>query len=394
MALLGDVNGDGFADLAVGAPDADPLGRENAGEVYIVFGRADGFPASLDPGTLDGTEGLVVQGPNPGAFAGFAVAGAGDVNGDGFDDLLIGAYGTLDGGPAGAGGAWVVFGGDDLPARLDLAALTADRGIALPGVVAGSDTGRSVAAAGDVNGDGFDDVLVGARYTDLAAGGEGVAYLVFGRDDDPGVIDLATLDVDHAGCTLRGTGPDVYAGFALAGPGDIDGDGFADVVVGAPAPPGGADPGTVYVVYGGEEPAAPPAPAPAPTPAPLLMADAFTYGDAPSGDTDGVTPASWPTDPWSDVAGAAMGTQGETEAALAGASAPGLAAAPPDAPGDGPPGPVAAAAPPAGEQADALRVFGETLLHVLNLALPFADPVGAWDRLFGGADDRGESFWG
>jgi len=379
VALVGDLNGDGLADLAVGAPDADPRGRENAGEVYVIFGHTGGFAASLDLGTLDGSNGLVVEGPNPGAFAGFAVSPAGDVNGDGFDDLLIGAYGTLSGGPAGAGGAWIVFGGPNLPGRLDLAALAPEDGIALPGVLAASGTGRAVAAAGDVNGDGFDDVLVGARYADLADGGEGLVYLVFGRDDGPGTVDLATLDADGAGCILRGTAADVYAGFALAGARDIDGDGFADVAVGAPSPPESADPGTVYVVYGTGEPITP-FPAPAPTPGPLLVAEAFTATRSPfdavkAPNEHGKTPA------------------GESAFAPAGGkeAANGVPAA--GAAGDPPPGP--AEDPLFGRLLSiAAHALIDAQLEILSLAHPGLDPVGAWERLAGGANDRGESYWG
>ncbi len=251
VALLGDIDGDGFADVAVGAPDADPLGRTNAGEVLVVLGGEDGFPASLAPADLDGVRGFRVAGPRAGAFAGFHVAAAGDVDGDGFDDLLVGSYGTLD--DAGRGGAFLVYGREDWPTVVDLAAPaagTVTRLLGPGGHVAGG-LGRAVAAAGDVDGDGFDDLLVGARYSDPGGpGGEGIAYLVWGRDDRPAEIDLATLEADEAGCRLLGATADAYAGFAFAGPADIDGDGLDDLVVGAPAPPGGTDPGTVFVVYG------------------------------------------------------------------------------------------------------------------------------------------------
>ncbi len=254
VALLGDVNGDGFADFAVGAPDADPGGRENAGEAYIFFGATAGFPASLDPGTLDGRTGFVIEGTAPGDFAGFAVAGAGDVNGDGFDDILIGAYGRTNAAGEGAGAAYLVFGrADGFEARLDLGTLDGTDGFVMEGLAAFDGTGRSVAGAGDVNGDGFDDILVGARYADPGdAGGEGTAYLVYGRAGPfDASLDLAALDPD-LGCTLTGTRTDGYAGFSFGGPGDIDGDGFDDMLVGAPAVADAGLPGEAYVVWGSE----------------------------------------------------------------------------------------------------------------------------------------------
>lgn len=254
VALLGDVDGDGFADFAVGAPDADPGGRENAGEAYVFFGTDAGFPASFDPGQLDGTDGFVIEGEAAGDFAGFAVAGAGDVDGDGFDDILIGAYGRTTAGGEGAGAAYLVFGrADGFPARLDLGTLDGTDGFVMEGLAAFDGTGRSVAGAGDVDGDGFDDFVVGARYADPGeAGGEGEAYLVYGRAGPfEAELDLSAFDPE-LGCTLLGTRADGYAGFSFGGPGDVDGDGFDDLLVGAPAVADAGLAGTAYLVWGGE----------------------------------------------------------------------------------------------------------------------------------------------
>ena len=92
MSGAGDVDGDGFADLLVGAPEADPNGS-NSGAAYVVFGGAGGFPASIALGSLNGSDGFAVNGAAADDRAGQGVSGTGDVNGDGFDDLLIGAHG-------------------------------------------------------------------------------------------------------------------------------------------------------------------------------------------------------------------------------------------------------------------------------------------------------------
>ena len=103
VASAGDVNGDGFGDLIIGANGGDPGGHEGAGESYVVFGKADGFTASLDLATLDGTNGFRLDGIDYGGGSGVSVASAGDVNGDGFDDLIIGAIGGQSGGHYRAG---------------------------------------------------------------------------------------------------------------------------------------------------------------------------------------------------------------------------------------------------------------------------------------------------
>ena len=89
----GDINADGFDDLLIGAYWADCFGNPSAGKTYVVFGKADGFAASLELSSLDGTNGFAINGIKFFDVSGYSVSGAGDVNGDGFDDLLIGAPG-------------------------------------------------------------------------------------------------------------------------------------------------------------------------------------------------------------------------------------------------------------------------------------------------------------
>src|SRR5204863_3650016 len=90
VASAGDVNGDGFADVIVGAPNADPHGSES-GASYVVFGNASGFAANIDLSSLDGSNGFKLSGVAAYDTSGYSVASAGDVNGDGFADLIVGA---------------------------------------------------------------------------------------------------------------------------------------------------------------------------------------------------------------------------------------------------------------------------------------------------------------
>ena len=89
MSGAGDINGDGLADLIIGAEDAAPNGKDRAGESYVVFGRSGGFEAALELSALDGTNGFVINGIDERDRSGLAVSSAGDVNGDGLDDLII-----------------------------------------------------------------------------------------------------------------------------------------------------------------------------------------------------------------------------------------------------------------------------------------------------------------
>jgi len=207
----GDVNGDGFDDVIVGAP---VLGPDQEGTVFVYHGRAQGLTSTPD-WTMDGG----VQGVR----FGNSVSGAGDVNGDGYDDVIIGAedYKVAYGEPGDpkSGAAFVYLGSEDglsdTPAWRVLAEV---KEIGL---------GHAVSSAGDVNGDGFDDVIVGAPNfeSDSAEANEGKVYLYLGSSDVMSTTAHWTYECDLVGATC---------GNSLGDAGDIDGDGFDDVIVGAP----------------------------------------------------------------------------------------------------------------------------------------------------------------
>jgi len=237
----GDVNGDGFADVIVGADNRD----SNTGAAFVVFGDGGPFGADLDLDSLDGSDGFRLDGETTGDLAGFAVSGAGDVNGDGVSDLLVGAYGA----DGEAGRSYLVFGSSaGFAASLDLGALDGSDGFRLEGETAGDFSGFAVSDAGDVNGDGFDDLLVGAYQ---ANGGAGYGYVVFGSGAAFGqTFDLGAVDGAN-GFRIDGTDGGDYGGFSLRGAGDVNGDGLADVIVGADGGDAGAnDAGESYVVFG------------------------------------------------------------------------------------------------------------------------------------------------
>jgi hypothetical protein len=248
----GDINGDGFDDLMVGALFADPNGN-HSGSTFVVFGKST-FSASIDSSSLTGLSGFVIDGAAVDDRAGRSVSNAGDVNGDGFDDMLIGAVGADPNG-SDSGATYVVFGTSaSFGAGIDLSTLDQDvsKGFAIEGGAASDFSSIAVSAAGDVNGDGYDDILIGARGADVNGNESGSTYLLFGKASGfDAHINLDTL-TGATGLRLNGVAAYDFSGIAVAGAGDIDGDGYDDLIIGASQadPVGAAQGGSSYVLFG------------------------------------------------------------------------------------------------------------------------------------------------
>ncbi len=231
VANLGDVDGDGIDDVGIAAPYANV----EAGRVYVYWGGS--VPGGMID--LDASADAIWEGENPLDQAGFSLAGATDVDGDGTDDLLVGAQGYDVGAASNNGAAYLVLGGfgagtsslSDARARFEG---TGNKDFA----------GYSVAGPGDIDCDMHADILVGA-YNESGSL-RGAAYMIYGTSSVAGAIDLGTADA-----IFTGEGPTDFAGRSVSRTGDTNGDGYMDFMVGADGQDGGgSESGAAYLVLG------------------------------------------------------------------------------------------------------------------------------------------------
>ncbi len=239
VSSAGDVNGDGLDDLIIGAYGANAF----EGKSFVVFGKNDTNAINLSAIT-SGTGGFAIDNDveGTGAGAGASVSSAGDVNGDGLDDLIIGAYGAQDS----SGKSFVVFGKKDNRDVVNLSAIESGvGGFVINGENSDDFSGASVSSAGDVNGDGLDDLIVGAYQADLTdSANTGKSYVVFGKADTD-AINLSNIVTGTGGFVINGENAEDKSGASVSSAGDVNGDGLDDLIIGTYS-----NTGKSFVVFG------------------------------------------------------------------------------------------------------------------------------------------------
>jgi hypothetical protein len=222
---IGDFNGDGVNDLLVYSVTAN----SNAGVAYLIYGRNYGFTGAINLSALDGVNGFSIAGEAAGDKFGRGAA-AGDVNGDGYDDLVIGAPGANNGGTD-RGSAYVIYGRPSTAATLPLSSLDGANGFKVTTVNNSDLLGFGVGGNGDFNGDGFDDVLIGAPTNDSFVSNGGAGYLIYGKAAPfAASIDVAALDGTNG--FKIGTSEDEFLGTYVRFIGDLDRDGKDEIAIG------------------------------------------------------------------------------------------------------------------------------------------------------------------
>jgi hypothetical protein len=255
VADAGDVNKDHYQDILIGAYGADQSGKTDAGAVYLIFGSPGRSTSTINAASDFTPRGIKISGAATYDRWGCSVSGAGDINKDDIDDFIIGGCQYSPPSRLYGGAAVVIFGKTSGWADIDLASFTSGSvGFWIWGAAAGDQCGKAVSGAGDVNGDGASDVIIGCDWaSSFNKSQAGASYVVFGHSTTFTTIDLSGFNPGAEGFRISGATASDFSGFSVSGVGDVNGDGFGDVIIGAftyDRPNGAVDCGAAYVIFG------------------------------------------------------------------------------------------------------------------------------------------------
>ncbi|MFD2450837.1 beta strand repeat-containing protein [Ideonella paludis] len=225
-----DLNGDGRAEILVGAPGMEVGVNTDAGAAFVLWGQATAGGIDLKDPFTGGGKGYAIKGEAAGDVAGTAILSVADLNGDGKVDIVVGAPGQ-DAGGNNAGAAYVVW-GKSSNAVVNLSAVAAGTGgYKIVGDNAGDAVGSIISTISDQNGDGKAELLIGAASSQIGGPNAGAVYVAFGKSTTS-TLDLTSVAAGNGGYRITGVSGDAVGG-AVSSVGDVNGDGLADILIGA-----------------------------------------------------------------------------------------------------------------------------------------------------------------
>ncbi|MCA9050955.1 MAG: FG-GAP repeat protein, partial [Planctomycetaceae bacterium] len=254
---LGDVDGDQIDDIIIGAYFSDVSGKPDIGKSYVIFG-GQSRPPSIDLAKIgtngtNGTKGIIITGAAANDQSGYSVSGTGDVNGDGLNDMFVFAVGGATANSTTGGKSYVIYGSRSLQ-DVNLASL-GTAGITITGMDSYLLSSDAISDAGDLNGDGYSDLILGSPGADGlgSQANAGLTHVIFGGPSLPKTIDLAEVGKTISGITIIGAAPGDKSGAAVSGAGDFNADGYDDLIIGAyeAGRDGVAFSGAAFLIFGG-----------------------------------------------------------------------------------------------------------------------------------------------